>query len=143
MNRLFMAFALAVTLIANLYARPCAGRVDIDVNIGVPPPPAVVFPSPPQVVVIPRTQVYYVPEATEYDMYQYGPYWYINRAGYWYRSRAYSGPFAVVDYRYVPHQIVVVPREYRHHPPHPHGGPPGHWKHFEHGRGHGHHEDRD
>src|SRR5262249_30525135 len=123
---------VAVTVLAGVYARPCAARVNVDVNIGIPAPPVVVFPSPPQVVAIPSTQVYYVPQATEYDMYRYGPYWYINRDGYWYRARQYGGPFTVVDYRYVPHQIVVVPAQYRRHPIHPHGGPPGHWKHHKH-----------
>lgn len=132
-------FIVAVSLIAVAFARPACARVDVGINIGVPPPPPpVVFQSPPDVVVIPRTQVFYVPSATDYDMYRYGPYWYINRDGYWYRSRAYGGPFNVVAYDRLPHAIVVVPTGYRHHPPHPHGGPPGHFKHYPHGHGHGH-----
>jgi hypothetical protein len=136
MNRLLTVFVSAATLIVTTYLRPGLAGVDVDINIGVPPPPAVVFPGPPRVVVIPRTQVYYVPGATDYDMYRFGPYWYVDRDGYWYRSRAYGGPFKFVEYRRVPRAIVVVPAGFRHHPLrplHPHGE-----RRFEH-RGRGHH----
>jgi hypothetical protein len=138
-----LVFVLATTLIATVYARQGLAGVDVSVNIGLPAPPVVVFPAPPAVVVIPGTRVYYVQAATEYDMYRLGVYWYINQDGYWYRSRRYRGPFKLVAYHRVPRQIVVVPVEYRHHPlhpSHPHGGPPGHLKHFRHGKGHGEHE---
>lgn len=139
----FRIFVVMAGLMALMYAPPSLARVNVDINIGVPPPPAVVFPSPPEVVVIPNTQVYYVPTVSGYDMYRFGPYWYINRDGYWYRSRQYRGPFTVIAYAHVPRAIVVVPPDFRHHPLHPHGGPPGHLKHFDHGEGprHGRHED--
>jgi hypothetical protein len=113
--------------------------VDVHVNVGVPPPPVVVYETQPEVVLVPRTQVYYVPGAADYDFYRYGGYWYINRGGYWYRGRSYRGPFAAIAFARVPHEIVVVPGAYHHHPfhpPHPHGGPPGQMK--KHGHGHGH-----
>ncbi len=136
-NGLLTAFVFSASLVASAYARPSLAEVDIHIGISVPPPPAVVFSGPPEVVVVPRTQVYYVPAAADYDMYRYRTYWYINRDGYWYRSHRYGGPFKSVESRYVPRPIVVVPATYRHHPIHPHGGPPGHLKHFQHGRGHG------
>ncbi len=133
------AFVLAACLIAASYVRSVLADVDIGISIGVPPPPVIVFQSPPDVVVIPRTRVYYVPTVAEYDMYQLGVYWYINQNGYWYRARGYRGPFEVIAHRHVPREIIVVPAEYRHHPRHPHGGPPGHMKRFKHGKGHGKH----
>jgi hypothetical protein len=126
------ALTLAVALIASAPAR---ADVDVHINVG-PPPPVVVFESQPPVVLIPQTHVYYVPAATGYDMYRYGHHWYINREGYWYRSNGYRGPFKLVAPRHVPHAIVVVPSGYRHHPVHPHGGPPGHHKHSKHRKHH-------
>jgi hypothetical protein len=138
-NELLTPFAVVVTLVGTMLVRPALAQVDVDIHITVPPPPAIVFRSEPEVVVVPQTRVYYVPAVTEYDMYRFGSHWYINRDGYWYRSKAYRGPFAVVEHHRVPREIVVVPSEYRHHPRHPRGGPPGHRK----DKRHGHHEDDD
>ena len=117
-----------------------AGAVDFQVNIGVPPPPTVVFEREPEVVLVPRTHVYYVPKVVDYDVYRVGSHWYVNRDGYWYRARSYEGPFAFVEHRYVPQQLFVVPVEYRRHPAHPHGGPPGQTKNYGHGHSDGKHE---
>jgi hypothetical protein len=103
--------------------------VDVHVGIAIPPPPVITFHVEPPVVLVPQTRVYYVPQVVDYDMYRYGPYWYVNQGGYWYRSKAYKGPFTVVQYASVPGAIIGVPAQYRHHPSHPHGGPPGHKKH--------------
>jgi len=127
MYRLLTSVVVICTIVLTSFVSEGLAGVNVSVGINVPPPPAVVFPSEPQVVVVPSTRVYYAPAVTDFDMYRYGPYWYINRDGYWYRSRAYGGPFTPIAYRYVPHQVVVVPAKYRHHPHHPHG------KHHEHG----------
>jgi hypothetical protein len=123
MNRVPTVFVVAASLIALAFARPGFAEVDVHVNIGVPPPPAVVFDREPQVVLVPSTQVYYLPGAADYDMYRFGPFWYINRDGYWYRARGFRGPFRPVAYVRVPRQIVVLPVEYRHHPPRPRRAP--------------------
>src|SRR3989442_8393358 len=88
------AVIVAASFITVAYARPGFAHVDVDINIGVPPPPAVVFPGPPEGVVVPRTHVYYVPAAPHYDMYRGGPYLYINHDRYLYRSRRYRRPLA-------------------------------------------------
>lgn len=127
MKRILITLGLAAALVGP---PPVWAHVDVNVDIGVPPPPVISFPSPPQVVVVPRTRVYYAPAVSDYDLYRYGPYWYVDRDGYWYRSRAYGGPYAPIEYRYVPRQVVVVPGKYRHHPVHPHGKPYKHQKHY-------------
>lgn len=127
MSRPVAAFIVVASLVVT--ASSGMSQVDVDIHIGIPPPPAVVFHSEPEVVVVPRTKVYYVPAVPDYDMYRFGRSWYINRDGYWYRSNAYRGPFKIVEYRHVPHEIVVVPGEYRHHPLRPHGKPSKHRKH--------------
>ena len=136
MNRAFIGFGLAGCFFAMAFAGPARGGVDVHVNIGVPAPPAIVFEREPEVVIVPRSSVYYVPQAAEYDMYRLGPYWYINREGYWYRARNYQGPFTVIQYRRVPRAIVVVPADFRRHPLHPRGGPPGQLKKHWYRRGH-------
>jgi hypothetical protein len=135
-----MAFLMTVLSVVTAFGTTASqAGVDIDVNIGTPPPPpAVFFEREPEVVLVPRTKVYYVPRVSEYDMYRHGSYWYVNKGGYWYRARKYAGPFTVVEYRTVPREIIVLPREYHHHPIHPHGGPPGQMKKHGHKHGHGH-----
>ena len=92
-----------------------------------------------------RPTVYVVDDGygpADYDVFRYGVYWYVFDDGYWYRARSYRGPFRVVSARYVPTAIGnVPPRWWRH----PHGGPPGQWKHrdemargHDHDRGRGH-----
>ena len=134
------SFVLVLGGLLALCAPANSADVDVNVNIGAPPPPAVFFDREPEMVLVPRTHVYYVPRVTEYDMYRVGPYWYVNRDGYWYRAKKYRGPFAVIEHRRVPREIIVLPGEYHRHPMHPHGGPPGQmkkWQGAEHGHGHG------
>jgi hypothetical protein len=125
----FLQYASVAAIGLMLIGAPrIASAADVHVSIGIPAPPAVVFHTEPEVTVVPHSRVYYVPSATDYDMYRYGGYWYVNRGGYWYRSTAYDGPFAYVEYNRLPHQIVVVPSHYRHHPVHP----PHHHDHHDH-----------
>lgn len=104
-----------------------AVSADINLHIGDRPAPVVVFDREPDVVLVPRSHVYYV-EHSGYDLYRYGRYWYINDSGFWFRASSYRGPFVSIAVGRVPRPIVVVPAQYRRHPVHPHGGPPGQMK---------------
>lgn len=128
MHRTLALLLCTAALLAAFPAFPVHAGVDVNINLGVPAPPRVLFEREPEVLLVPRSRVYYVPTVSEYDMYRFGPYWYVNRDGYWYRARKYGGPFTVIGYRYVPREIIVVPATYHHHPLHPHGGPPGQLK---------------
>ena len=125
--------ALALVATGALFATvatwtPASAGVSADINIHVGrPAPVVVFDHEPDVILVPRSRVYYV-EHDGYDLYRYGRYWYINDGGYWFRSSSYRGPFVSVSVGRVPRSIVVVPAQYRRHPVHPHGGPPGQMK---------------
>ena len=90
---------------------------------GAPPPPSVVVAAEPAVVSV-DAGVYVVTDpSVRYDMFLYGGTWYLYSGGYWYRAPSYRGPFAIVDVRYVPRQVLTVPPgRWKHHP---HGGPPG------------------
>ena len=110
------------------------GDVDINVNIGGPPPPRVFFDREPSFVVIPDSRVRRLRDY-EYDFYRYDDDYYLNRDGYWYRAKSWRGPFVALPFERLPRAIVVLPGEYRRHPAHPHGGPPGQLK--KQGIGHG------
>jgi len=101
----------AVLLVATAVACvSCAGGptylgFELDIRSAPPPPRVVVVDEP------------------DYDMFRYGETWYVCYDAYWYRSRSYSGPYAVIDVRSVPREVISVPQEHWRH--HPHGGPPG------------------
>ena len=120
---------VAGALIGAASTAPASAAVSADINlhIGDRPAPVVVFDREPDVVLVPRSHVYYV-EHSGYDLYRYGRYWYINDGGYWFRASSYRGPFLSIAVGRVPRSIVVVPAQYRRHPVHPHGGPPGQMK---------------
>jgi hypothetical protein len=84
---------------------------EVHVNINLGPPPVIVA-EPPAVVMVPRSQVYFVPDP-EIDIFFYSGYWWSPRGDRWYRARAYSGPWATVERRYVPAPVYRVPRNYR------------------------------
>ena len=84
---------------------------DVQVNVNLGPPPIVVA-EPPAVVMVPRSRVYFVPDPN-IDVFFYNGYWWSPRGSQWYRARAYKGPWAVVERRYVPAPVHRVPRDYR------------------------------
>jgi hypothetical protein len=102
------------------------GRTYLGFTTGVeaaPPPPRPVIVEEPAIAPA-GTGVYVVTDpAVEYDMFRFGATWYLYSGGYWYQANSYRGPFAVVDVRYVPREVVSVPPGHWKH--HPHGGPPG------------------
>lgn len=122
-----------------LLAATVAGAADVHVgiNIGVPPPPAVVVPGPPELVVVPGSPVYVAP-AVPYNFFYYDGLYYVFHDGYWFSAGSSGGPWAYV--RHVPRPVLAVPvRYYRVPPGHlKHHGPPP-WA----GRGHRHDDDDD
>ena len=72
------------------------------------------FTVEPQMSVIPDSRVYYIRDRSDYDMYRYGSTWYVADQGNWYRSDSWHGPFLAVSFTSVPHDIAVVPADYRH-----------------------------
>jgi hypothetical protein len=118
--------ASAITCISCAAGGPTQFGFRLDIS-SAPPPPRVVFDDDPQLVVVEGSDVYVVSNAgSDYDMFRYGESWYLCYDGYWYRARSYAGPYAVVDVRSVPREVVSVPPGHWKH--HPHGGPPGQMK---------------
>jgi hypothetical protein len=107
---------LATMLLASIMAVPIAATagVNVQVNIGLPPP--IVFAAPPEVVVIPGTYVYVVPDV-EVDLFFWNGWWWRLWDGRWYRSHYYNRGWAY--YNNVPRFYFDVDpgwrEHYRHH----------------------------
>ncbi len=113
----------------------CAGNVgvNVNVNLGNPPPPVVVAPPvvvPPPVVpapvisieqdvdfVLPAPLGFYVAVGVPYDLFYVQNNYYLWRDGRWYRAPGSHGPWALTHYRNLPpglrkHNIERI-RSYR------------------------------
>jgi hypothetical protein len=98
------------TLLAALFVigtvTQAAARVDVNVNIGLPPP--YMIPAPPPVVVIPGTYVYAIPDV-EVEILFYHGYWYRPYEGRWHRARSYNGPWVYCVPSSVPRALMELP----------------------------------
>ena len=71
------------------------------------------FTTEPRMAGIPGTQVTYMIDDSEIDLYRLGTAWYVvDRVG-WYRGSSWRGPFARIDVRAVPREILTIPAGYR------------------------------
>ena len=92
-----LLFGVAFYTLVALFPGPSMAAVDI--RVGIPLPPLMVFPAPPEVVVIPETYVYFVPDIEE-EIFFYDGWWWRPWQGRWYRSRHYGSGW--VYYKSVP-----------------------------------------
>jgi len=102
---LFGSMLLALVFVLPI---PAMARVDIGINISLPPP--IVFATPPEVVVIPETYVYAVPDSNV-DIFFYNGWWWRPWEGHWYRSRHYDAGW--VYYQRVPSFYAGIPSTWR------------------------------
>jgi hypothetical protein len=91
-----------------------ASNVDVNINLGAPPPVIVREPAPPQRTVIiedvpefvyPPALGYYVAVGTPYDLFYLGGTYYLFRNGVWHRGHDYSGPWKVIRGKHVPYGL--------------------------------------
>lgn len=128
-----------------LPAEGLSGNVDLNIgiDIGVPPLPAVVIPAPPAVYPIPGSYAYFAPDAGFQLFFQSG-YWYRPYNGYWYRSAYYNGPWYYLPPSRVPIGFSRFSHNYYRVPPGqrliPYGHLRNHWREWD--RGHYRWEDR-
>ena len=85
MKKLFFGTVLLALVI--VVPIPTMARVDVSVNIGLPPP--IMFAAPPSLIVMPETYVYVVPDV-DVDIFFYNGWWWRPWEGRWYRSRHYD-----------------------------------------------------
>lgn len=122
---------MTLSLAGLLAASGGTAAAEVNVNIGVPAPPAIVLQAPPRLVVVPTTPaVRYAPDLP-YNFFRYGGRYYTVRDDAWFVAPSYGGPWSYVELAHVPRPLRVVPvRYYRSKPGwarkgHPHGMPPG------------------
>jgi len=125
---------LAGGILAAAFPAVAATDLHVSINLGnAPPPPVVVVQHAPRTVWLPEQRVYVANDPDfDDDYFQCGMFWYVYRGNYWYRAHNWRGPYSVIDYRYVPQSVLVVPSRHWHHP---WGGPPGRAMYVEHRRG--------
>jgi hypothetical protein len=83
-------------------------RVDVDINISLPPP--IAFAAPPEMVVLPGTYIYVVPDS-DADIFFYNGWWWRSWEGRWYRSQYYNSGWGY--YQSVPSFYVSIPSGWR------------------------------
>ena len=88
------------------------GAAEVNINIGVPPPPPLEFAGPPDVVVVPSGtgDVYLVPNSV--GLYFYRGNWYRFHGDRWFRSTIYSGPWSYIATPRIPQVVVAIPPDY-------------------------------
>ena len=89
-----------IVFLALVIAVPVPMMAEVNISIGIPLPPVIVFSSAPEVIVIPGTYVYAVPDI-EVDIFFWQGWWWRPWEGRWYRSRYYDRDW--VYYRYIPY----------------------------------------
>ncbi len=97
MKKIFLGTLLLA--LVSVYPLSAMAGVDVNVNIGLPLPPPILFPAPPQLIVLPETNVYAVPDV-DVDIFFYDGWWWRPWDGRWYRSRNYGSGWS--HYRNVP-----------------------------------------
>ncbi len=101
--------AIILVLILAFPISPMAnGRMEV--GVGTPMPPPVIFAGPPHVVVIPQTYVYAVPDV-DVEIFFFGGWWWRPWQGRWYRSHDYRSGWS--HYRDVPSFYRDVPSGWR------------------------------
>ena len=140
---------ICLVLVVSLFpsTRVQAGGINIDINLGTPPPavvvpgpPPVVVATPPQLVVVPGTTVYYAP-SVDHNYFFYGKRYYVLHNDAWFYAHSHKGPWTHVAHQHVPRAVLAVPVQYYRVPPghvHHHHGPPAWAEHGKHGHKHHH-----
>jgi hypothetical protein len=85
-------------------------RAQVNIQVGIQLPPALVFSSPPEMVVLPGTYVYVVPDSDQ-DVFFFDGWWWRPWNGHWYRSQYYDQGWGY--YSSVPSFYQEVPQDWR------------------------------
>lgn len=123
---MFKVPTVAMLIAASLaVAAPARSQVNVQLNIGQPPP---VIVAQPVLVPVSASPVMYAPSYGS-DLFFYDGRYYTVRDDRWYSSARLNSPWVAITIGRVPRAVVAVPVAY-------YRVPPGHLKHE--GRGPGH-----
>ena len=78
---------LGTALLALVIMVPIPTMAAVDIHIGFPLPPPIIFPAPPEVIVLPDTDDVYVAPDIDVDLFFWNGWWWRPWEGRWYRSR--------------------------------------------------------
>ncbi len=86
---------------------------------GAPPAPVIAYATEPEFdrVGAHNVQVVTLSDDADYDMFRYHGRYYLYASGFWYQGNRYTGPFALVEVRQVPQEVLTVPDRYWRHRP--------------------------
>ena len=97
-------------LLALVIIVPTSTMARVDINIGIPLPPPIVFAAPPEMIVIPETYAYVAPDI-DADLFFWSGWWWRLWEGRWYRSHYYDQDWGY--YQSVPSFYVGIPSGWR------------------------------
>jgi hypothetical protein len=89
-NRLIPALILGTSFLA-----PTPGSAQVNVNVNIGQPPAVVVYSPPTMILMPEPQMY-VAVGIPYDIYFVSGHYYYFHGGHWFFGPGYGGPWTYI-----------------------------------------------
>jgi hypothetical protein len=131
-GKIFAMVAMNALVLTLMVCRPVAAGVDVNINIQVPPPIAIV--APPPLVLIPGTYAYFAPDM-DVDIIFFQGFWYRPFRGGWYRADDYNGRWVLVPSKRVPLVIMNLPPNWKRIPPGhqriPHSQVKSNWKAWE------------
>ena len=84
-------------LLALAMVVPVLTMAAVDIHVGIPLPPPIVFPAPPPVVVLPDTDDVYVAPGLDVDLFFWDGWWWRPWQGRWYRSHYYDRGWGYYD----------------------------------------------
>src|SRR5215467_10109809 len=90
---------LGLILSIGLFATSAHAQVNVNVQIGEPPP--VVMYSPPTMVLMPEPQMY-VAVGVPYDIFFFSGHYYYFHGGHWFWGSGYGGPWTYVAVERLP-----------------------------------------
>src|SRR3989337_4423152 len=95
------SYIAILTLLIAITGSQALGEVNVNVNIGVPMPPAIVVEAPPAMIFLPQPGVY-VAVGIPYSIFFFSSHYYYFHNDHWFRASGYGGPWAQIKYKSLP-----------------------------------------
>ena len=105
MTRTWPLLTVALVVVALLAAVAAAGDVNMNINLGWPPPLIV---EKPRVIAVPDTRVYRAPNL-EFNVFMFGGKYYSQHNDQWFMTVKVGAPWTPVVYEHVPVEVRAVP----------------------------------